>query len=227
MPIVYEGSNNIPYVLVEYNLIRGDNSFNEWYGISCLRVIFTFAFTSDLILIVMGWNRNIIPIIKVKWASDSTQSLILQTYDRENRLHLSQSLAQMITSMRGCAVHNDLCSWPISSRSFSHELAIKVLRYGTSCPVRSTACTVLEDFFTYLAQMKSSMRRCVARNDLWHWPISSKLLSCDIANFMDIHIWHRYNPWGDDVSHAISRSIGPRSRSHGSFTVLQPGRQES
>ena len=34
--------------------------------------------------------------------------------------------------------------------------------------------TVLDGFFPYLAQMITSMRGCVAYNDLWSWPISSK-----------------------------------------------------
>ena len=34
--------------------------------------------------------------------------------------------------------------------------------------------TVLDRFFPYLAQMITSMRRCVAYIDLWPWPISLK-----------------------------------------------------
>ena len=34
--------------------------------------------------------------------------------------------------------------------------------------------TVLDGFFPYLAQMITSMRGCVAYNDLWPWPISSR-----------------------------------------------------
>ena len=47
----------------------------------------------------------------------------------------------------------------------------------------------------------------VSHNDLWPWPISSRLFSCDIPYFMDyINMCHKYNPWGDNVSHIISRS---------------------
>ena len=35
-------------------------------------------------------------------------------------------------------------------------------------------CTVLDGFFPYLAQMITSMRGCVAYDDLWPWPISSR-----------------------------------------------------
>ena len=45
-----------------------------------------------------------------------------------------------------------------------------------------------------------------------------------VAYFMDyIHMWHKYNPWGDDVSRTFSRSIGQRSRSRGSFKFLWSG----
>ena len=37
------------------------------------------------------------------------------------------------------------------------------------------------------------------------------------------YMWHKYNPWGDDVSRTISRSIGKKSRSHGSFEFLRSG----
>ena len=40
-----------------------------------------------------------------------------------------------------------------------------MLKYVTSCHVRSTAYAVLDGFFPYLAQMINSMRGCVACND--------------------------------------------------------------
>ena len=57
-------------------------------------------------------------------------------------------LAQMSTSMRVCVMCNDLWAWPISSRSFHHNFAIKLLKYGTSCHVSSTACEVLDNKFS-------------------------------------------------------------------------------
>ena len=42
--------------------------------------------------------------------------------------------------------------------------------------------TVLDGFFPYLAQMITSMRWCVAYNDLWHWPISSKSFGIGLEN---------------------------------------------
>ena len=98
-------------------------------------------------------------------------------------------LTQMITSMRGCVVCNDIWLSLISSRSFSYYLAIKLLKYGPSCCVCSAALKVLHEFFLYLAQMITSIRRCVACNDLWPSPISWRLFSCEIAYFMDyIHV---------------------------------------
>ena len=84
---------------------------------------------------------------------------------------------QIIISMRGCVAHNDLWPWPI---------AIKLLRYGISCPVCSTAHTVLDKFFPYVAQMITSMGGFIACNDHWSWPLSSKSFSHDLAiNFQD------------------------------------------
>ena len=56
-------------------------------------------------------------------------------------------LAQMIATMRACVACNGLWPWLISSRSFSREFAIRLLKYGTSCRVCSAACTVMDGFF--------------------------------------------------------------------------------
>ena len=87
----------------------------------------------------------------------------------------------MINSMRACVACNYLWSWPISSKSFSHDFAIKLLKYGTSCHVNSTASTVLDGFFPYLTQMITNMKGCVIHNDLWPWPISSRAFSHDFV----------------------------------------------
>ena len=70
----------------------------------------------------------------------------------------SPYLAQMITSIRGRGTHNDFWPWYIYSRSFSCDFAIKLLKYGTSCHVRST---VLDEFFPYLTQIITTMREYV------------------------------------------------------------------
>ena len=68
-------------------------------------------------------------------------------------------------------------------------------------------------FFRYLAQMITSITRCVACNDLWPSPISSRLFRCETAYFMGyIHMWPKYNP-GGTVSCTIS-SQGHTGRSH-------------
>ena len=50
-------------------------------------------------------------------------------------------LAQMITSMWRWVACNDFWPWRIFSRSFSHDFAIKLLKYSTSCLVHSTTCS--------------------------------------------------------------------------------------
>ena len=42
--------------------------------------------------------------------------------------------------------------------------------------------TVLNRFFPYIAQMITSMRECVAYNDLWPWPISSRSFGLCLEN---------------------------------------------
>ena len=42
--------------------------------------------------------------------------------------------------------------------------------------------SVLNWFFPYLAQMITSKRRCVAYNDLWPWPISSRSFGLGLEN---------------------------------------------
>ena len=54
------------------------------------------------------------------------------------------------------------------------------------CPltfrVRPVASTVQDGFFPYLVQMINSMRGCVACDDLWPWPISSRSFGLDLEN---------------------------------------------
>ena len=45
-----------------------------------------------------------------------------------------------------------------------------------------TESTVLDGFFPYLAQMITSVRGCVAYNDLWPWPISSRSFGLGLGN---------------------------------------------
>ena len=54
------------------------------------------------------------------------------------------------------------------------------------CPltfrVHPVASTVQDGFFPYLVQIINSMRGCVACDDLWPWPISSRSLGLDLEN---------------------------------------------
>ena len=59
----------------------------------------------------------------------------------------------MINSMRGCVACDDLWPWSISERSFGLDLENRV---------RSVASTVLGGFVSYLAQMITIIRGCVA-----------------------------------------------------------------
>ena len=129
----------------------------------------------------------------------------------------------MINSMRGCVACDDLWPWPISSRSFGLDLEnrvrfvastvldgffsylaqmITINRGYVACYVffrirkfeflanfwNFSALTlkkqssVLNWFFPYLAQMITSKRRCVAYNDLWPWPISSRSFGLGLEN---------------------------------------------
>ena len=55
--------------------------------------------------------------------------------------------------------------------------------------------------------------------------ISLRLFNCDVAYFMEyIHMWHKYNRCGDDMSCTNSRTLGPMSRSHRLLTFLPWGR---
>ena len=48
--------------------------------------------------------------------------------------------------------------------------------------VRSVASTVQDGFFPYLVQMINRMRGCVACDDPWPWPISSRSFGLDLKN---------------------------------------------
>ena len=56
------------------------------------------------------------------------------------------------------------------------------------CPltfrVRPVASTVQNGFFPYLVQMISSMRECVACDELWTWPISPRSFDLDFENIV-------------------------------------------
>ena len=80
-----------------------------------------------------------------------------------------------------------------STNAHYHSRVCRVLRVfqnlkiwpfglGLENLVRSLASTVLDGFFPYLTQMITSMRRCVACDDLWPWPISLRSFDLDFEN---------------------------------------------
>ena len=107
-----------------------------------------------------------------------------------------------------------LLPWPICSRSLRHEFAIKLHKYGTCCRVRSTAITVLDRVFPYLAWMTTSIRGCFSYHDLWPWPLSSRsfkiwyTFSCPpqhVQFWIDyLHSWHKWSLEWEGVSHAMT-----------------------
>ena len=70
--------------------------------------------------------------------------------------------------------------------SLSVCLSVRLSVCLSVCPltfcVRPVASTVPDGFFPYLVQMITSMRRCVACDDLWPWPISSRSFDLDLEN---------------------------------------------
>ena len=71
--------------------------------------------------------------------------------------------------------------------SLLHGSWDQILRRCPSvCPltflVHPVASTVQDGFFPYLVQMINSMRGCVACDDLWPWPMSSRSFGLDLEN---------------------------------------------
>ena len=84
-------------------------------------------------------------------------------------------LAQMVTIIRGC----------IACYVFFQNLEIRIFGkflkfFGLDLEKKNS--TVLDGFFPYLSQMITSMRGCVAYNDLWPWPISSRSFGLGLEN---------------------------------------------
>ena len=72
----------------------------------------------------------------------------------------------MITIIRGCvACYNFFRIWKF-------EFLANFLNF--SALTLKNKSTGLNGFFPYLAQMITSLRGCVAYNDLWPWPLSSR-----------------------------------------------------
>ena len=95
----------------------------------------------------------------------------------------------MITSIRGCVTHNDLWPWPISSRSFRHELILSL--FGTNDNQRETVCCVQWPLtLTYIFEVNELSWLCNETAMIWHillyllcstWSSRWILFSCDQA----------------------------------------------
>ena len=92
--------------------------------------------------------------------------------------------------------------------------------------------TVLDGFFPYLAQMISSMRGCVAYNDLWPWPISSRSFDLSLENrvrsvastlpdgvFPYLYKWSLAREHGG-VSHVVTFNLDLYLQSHSTLFSL-------
>ena len=104
--------------------------------------------------------------------------------DLENRVHSVAStvldgfflyLVQMITIIRWCVA----CY--VFIRIWKFEFFGKFLKFF-GLDLEKKKSTVLDGFFPYLAQMITTMRECVAYNDLWPWPISSRSFGLGLEN---------------------------------------------
>ena len=82
-------------------------------------------------------------------------------------------LAQMITIIRGCVA----CYLFFRIWKFEFLVNLKKKKFGLDLEKKST---VLDGFFPYLAQVITSMRGCVAYNELWPWPWPWK--SCPLCS---------------------------------------------
>ena len=96
-------------------------------------------------------------------------------------------------------------------------------REGVSCAMTfdldlylqgNSAMTLQQNCYNMAHLFMSALQHIHLWMNYFHiWPKWS-LVQGEVANFMDyIHMWHKYNPWGNDVSRTISRSIG-QSQGH-------------
>ena len=84
--------------------------------------------------------------------------------------------AQRITIISGCVACYDFFRiWKFKSLKILKNISVLDLE-------NKKKSTVLCGFFPYLAQIITSMRGCVAYNDLWPWPISSRSSGLGLEN---------------------------------------------
>ena len=98
--------------------------------------------------------------------------------------------------------------------------------------VRPVAYTVQDGFFPYLVQMINSMRGCVACDDPWPWPISSRSFGLDLKIvsallrlqfWMDsFYIWHKWSLSLEGVSGATFFSESGNLNFWQIFEIFRP-----
>ena len=116
----------------------------------------------------------------------------------------------MINSMRGCVACDDLWPWPISSRSFGLDLENRV---------RFVASTVLDGFFSDLAQMITINRGCVACYIFFR--IRKFEFLANFWNFsaLTFHIWYKWSLAWEGVSHVMTFDLDLYLQGHLAFVA--------
>ena len=83
-------------------------------------------------------------------------------------------------------VRGGILDSPCLSICLPVRLSVRLSVCQSVCPLTFHVCpvasTIQDGFFPYLVQMIISMRRCVACDDLWPWPISSWSFDLDFEN---------------------------------------------
>ena len=77
---------------------------------------------------------------------------------------------------------NEVRGGILDSPCLSVRLSVCLSVCSLTFRVRPVASTVQDGFFPYLVQMINSMRGCVACDDPWPWPISSRSSGFDLEN---------------------------------------------
>ena len=103
----------------------------------------------------MWWPLTLNYIFKVIWLCLWKSRLVCNLFSSRSILSI---FATKITTIKGCVT----C-----------QVYNKILKQKS---------TFLLAFFPYLEQIIISFRGCVACNDLWPWPISSKSFGLDLEN---------------------------------------------
>ena len=128
--------------------------------------------------------------------------------------------AQMITIIRGCVA---LYGFFSESGNLNFWQILKKI----SALTLKKKSTVLDWFFPYLAQMITSMRGCVAYNDLWPWPISSRSFGLGLENRVrsvasavldTLHVWYKLSLAWEGVPHVMTLDLDLYLQGHPALT---------